>query len=291
MSRTPNAIPWASSRLPKERTSTGSKGRTNQANPRHSAETNARMASQLSQCMRPPRIRTRANTTWPARNCRPNLTFAWRSVACAPWMRNWTNWIWFAANKKLRNQSDHASEFKVPVTTQKAAGATAVKPPAPTICAAVRVFLLTSRIQACPANVAAATKPSHTNPRFQPLINNQNNAAHAAVSARAVPRTNRNSASVRAFVGTVPHQFSSGVRSQNNASTRMVSGASGLARPPSINPAAAPTTSGTSSSPHAPCSRGTISECRRGAGIIYSLSRVPENSVVTSVTGCFSHKT
>ena len=139
--------------------------------------------------------------------------------------------------------------------------------------ATVRAFRQICLMIACATNAAADIVPIQSNPRFRQPQNSQNSAA-----AEIVPKistallTSSNSLELRAFVGTVPIQLSSGVRSQNSPNTVIVSGTSGHAVCPASSPADAPVTNGTSRMPHAPCSRGKISDSRRPGALLMPLS-------------------
>ncbi len=76
--------------------------------------------------------------------------------------------------------------------------------------------------------------------------------------------TKARSSLVCALIAEVPSQLSSGVRSQNSDIAARMKSARAAKFTPERNAATAPVASGTSSMPHAPCSRGkTRARCRR----------------------------
>ena len=81
---------------------------------------------------------------------------------------------------------------------------------------------------------------------------------------RIVRKTTLRSCAVCALIGDVPSQLSTGVRSQNSDMAATTNSASALPLMPLPRSAAtAPVASGTSSMPHAPCSRGMTMVRRR----------------------------
>ena len=101
--------------------------------------------------------------------------------------------------------------------------------------------------------------PRNNNSEFRPFhISPVRQAADTAQRQTDAMSAVQRSLDVWVVSEPVPMRLSSGVRNQNKDSVAIVNTSSGQARCAEANPAATPVNRGTSISPQAPCSRGTI---------------------------------
>ena len=207
-------------------------------------------------------------------------------------MRSWTKWTWLPAKIQLASHKPKARASSCPVTTYQAAGAVAVRPSAPIICAGMR-----------------ALRPSSLDHRLRDKRDGGDGAQKQQSAIGAVPQQRRDAdhgdraqssdrqqqpvrfpAADCARIGDVPSALSTGVRIQNNASAATVN--SRQRRSSSAPPRGRhrrPVSSGISSRPQAPCSRGMTSARKRVRGTATGLKAVAAMSeilVMISPPGC-----
>ena len=131
---------------------------------------------------------------------------------------------------------------------------------APMICAGILPLRPSFLTPACIAKAEPAIAPMVSSPRCCPFHNSAAMLTTASTPMAAITfSTNARSSLVCALIGEVPSQLSTGVRSQKSDIAATMNSASAPPFTLERRDATAPVASGTSSMPHAPCSRGMTS--------------------------------
>lgn len=118
-------------------------------------------------------------------------------------------------------------------------------------------------------NAATAAAPISHRSGFCHFHSNAPKASAATAPNPAINApTTRRSSVVCARMADVPSKLSTGVRSQNRASAATSNNKTGRRWLLSWNATPAPVTMGASNSPHAPCSRGSISARQRSRRVL-----------------------